>query len=150
MPAQLQRIILLFLLFIAVFLILKHFLVAESFGEYGHYRGASLQENSDQEPKYIDQEKCAECHEDIVDLHSSGLHDIVGCQICHGPGYRHIDTTLHVELKKPDTREYCGSCHQMMTGRPTTWVNQVDLKEHNTDKNCINCHNPHEPWLELE
>lgn len=150
MPLQLQRIILLFALFIILFLGLRFLIVPESFGEYGHYRGASLEENKNRVPKYIDQEECANCHEEIAELTTYGLHDIVSCQICHGPGYLHQDTTHYVEMYEPRTREFCGICHQVLSGRPNTWVNQVSMKEHNLEENCIDCHNPHEPWLELE
>jgi hypothetical protein len=27
---------------------------------------------------------------------------------------------------------------------------QVDLAEHNTGKNCVECHNPHQPWAILK
>jgi len=42
MPAQLNRILLLFIAFIGLFLLVRHFLIPESFGQYGHYRGESL------------------------------------------------------------------------------------------------------------
>ena len=150
MPLQLQRILLLFILFIVLFLIVRHFAVPESFGQYGHYRGASLQEISIKNPKYISQEECAKCHGEISELITEGLHDIVSCQICHGPGYLHQDTFNYVSMQVPRTRDYCSNCHQVLTGRPTNWVNQIDIREHYIEKNCIECHNPHEPWMELE
>lgn len=150
MPLQLQRILLLFSIFIFVFIGLRFFIVDESFGQYGHYRGASLEENGAMQPRYIDQEECTACHEETAELITTGLHDILNCQICHGPGYLHRDTTHYVDMFVPKTREFCGTCHQKISGRPTDWVNQVDLKEHKTEENCIDCHNPHEPWLELE
>jgi ribosomal protein L37AE/L43A len=151
MPVQLQRIFLVFLGFIVLFFIAKHFLTADTFGQYGHYRGASLEENKQHVAKYVDQETCADCHQEIVDLAEQGLHDIVKCQICHGPGYLHIDTTNYTELKVIDTRKYCGTCHNLHPARPADEVAQIRLTEHKEDEDkCINCHNPHEPWLDLD
>ena len=137
MPAQLQRILLVFLGFILLFLLAKNLLTPDSFGQHGHYRAAALDDNQQQEPKYVDQATCADCHQDIVDLKDEGLHMEVGCQ-------------TYTKLETPDSREFCGSCHQLMVGRPGDAVSQVDIEEHNTDDDkCIICHNPHEPWLGL-
>jgi ribosomal protein L37AE/L43A len=150
MPLQLQRILLLFAVFIFLFLLIRYFAIPDSFGQYGHYRGASLDENSMKTVKYISQEECTQCHAEIAELITDGLHDIVKCQICHGPGYLHKDTLNYVSMLKPNTREHCSICHQTLAGRPSYWINQVDIREHNIEKNCIECHNPHEPWMELE
>ena len=151
MPIQLRRIILVFSCFILLFLFLKNYLKDDSFGEFGHYRGDALYENSVQSVKYVDQATCNDCHQGIVDLVQEGLHDIVGCQICHGPGYLHIDTVEYTKLEIIDTREHCGTCHYMHPARPKNAINQIDPLDHNTDDDkCINCHNPHQPWLNLD
>ncbi len=151
MPAQLRQIILVFLGVTALFLILRSFLVDDSFGQYGHYRGDSLGEVKAQTVKYLKDESCADCHQDITDLAIEGLHDKVGCQICHGPGYLHQDTTNYVKMDVVNTRNSCGSCHSFNPTRAADAIVMVDLKDHNVDDNkCTNCHNPHQPWLNLE
>ena len=51
-PPHLKRFALAFTLFISVFLIIRHFLVPETFGQYGFYRGASLGEIEQAPVKY--------------------------------------------------------------------------------------------------
>ena len=65
MPAQLNRILLLFIAFIGLFLLVRHFLIPETFGQYGHYRGESLNDNSSIEIVFADKEDCLACHPDI-------------------------------------------------------------------------------------
>ena len=62
MPAQINRILLLFVAFIGLFLLVRHFLVPETFGQYGHYRGNSLIDNSSREMVFADKEDCFACH----------------------------------------------------------------------------------------
>ena len=45
MPPQLRRLIPMFAVFIALFLLVRHFLVPDSFGEYGFYRVTGLPKN---------------------------------------------------------------------------------------------------------
>lgn len=134
-----------------LFLIMRYFLKDDSWGQYGPYRGDSIEEVKAHPVKYVDQATCAECHQDIMDLANEGLHDLVGCQICHGPGYLHIDTTNYTKLEIVDTRKYCGNCHNFHPARGKDAIVQIDIKDHHVDDNkCTNCHNPHQPWLNLE
>ena len=68
MPAQLRRLIPLFILFIGIFLLIRHFLVPDTFGQYGHYRGNSLEENASLETVYADVEDCKACHYEVQEL----------------------------------------------------------------------------------
>lgn len=145
-PPQLKRLAVAFAIFITAFLIIRHLLVPESFGQYGHYRGASLEEVAQTPMKYAGQQACLDCHQDIEDLKQTDLHSDISCETCHGPGQKHSengDTTL---LEKPVSRESCGLCHSKNAAKKKSAVFQVDLKEHNTGKRCIDCHNPHQPW----
>jgi hypothetical protein len=45
-PPQIPRLALAFGVFITLFLVLRHFLVPETFGEYDHYRAVSLIDNA--------------------------------------------------------------------------------------------------------
>lgn len=146
MPPQIKRLLLLFAIFIGLFLLVRHFLVPESFGKFGHYRGLSLDENAAMELHYAGKESCAECHREIADKLSSDLHDVLSCETCHGPGRAHADSPDSVKVFLPKEREFCGLCHDLMPGRRTDAVHQVVLSEHNTGKYCIECHNPHAPW----
>lgn len=145
-PPQLKRLGLAFVIFIGVFLIVRHLLVPETFGQYGFYRGASLDEIAQLPVHFAGQKMCIECHQDIDELIQQDVHSTVSCETCHGPGQKHSengDTTL---LEKPVSRESCGICHSKNTARKKEAVFQVDLKEHNSGRRCIECHNPHQPW----
>jgi hypothetical protein len=145
-PPQLKRLSLAFAIFILAFLFIRHSLVPKTFGQYGFYRGASLEEIAQIPVKYAGQKACLDCHQDIEDLKQQDVHSEISCETCHGPGQKHSengDTTL---LEKPVSRESCGMCHSKNAAKQKTAVFQVNLKEHNIKKKCIDCHNPHQPW----
>ncbi len=79
MPPQIKRLALLFVLFIGLFLTLKYFLTPKSFGEFGHYRGLSIQENIAKVPDYAGQKACADCHQDVLDLKAANEHAPLSC-----------------------------------------------------------------------
>ena len=145
MPQQLKRLLVAFIIFISIFLVIRHFLVPASFGKYGHYRGDALKENAAHEIKYIDAKECANCHTDIDSLKKSGPHQNINCQTCHGPGNKHLEDPSANALAKPDSREFCGKCHAKNAARNGKNITQQDIKEHNPDSKCIECHNPHQP-----
>jgi hypothetical protein len=170
MPQQIRRLLLAFAIFIALFLVLRYLLVPKSFGEYGHYRGASLAENAAKPIHYAGTATCSRCHNDIVEEKSRGLHAGLACESCHGPAYRHVifaDTVPgsqlpdSLSLEKPSERNDCARCHDRNLARikikadtlDISMVRQVDVEEHNlinrsdsTELKCIDCHNPHDPF----
>lgn len=149
-PPQLTRLTIAFAIFISLFLLLRHILVPDTFGQYGHYRGASLLDNAAVEVHYSGHKACLECHQDIEDLKVQDVHSSINCEICHGPGQKHVLSGEAADIIKPSGREFCGSCHAKNAARPAATIAQVDLTKHNTGKNCIECHNPHQPWAMLK
>ena len=145
-PPQIPRLALVFGIFIVLFLILRNFLIPDTFGENGPYRSASLLDNEQIEIHYSGQQACFECHRDVEDLKALDVHSGVRCEACHGPGQKHNLSSLPADILKPAGREFCGSCHSLNAAKPKDAVFQVDLKEHNVDKNCTDCHNAHQPW----
>ena len=151
MPTQLNRILLLFTAFIGIFLIVRHFLVPETFGQYGHYRGDSLNDIKSGEMVYADKEDCHACHDDILEKIQNEMHASLSCLTCHGPGRTHVDDPQLGNIVKESGREFCGRCHDINAARSTDFVFQVDIKTHHTEKtNCIECHNPHQLWEGME
>ena len=146
MPPQIPRLALAFAIFISLFLVARHFLVPATFGEYGHYRAASLAENALPEIHYAGQVVCFTCHQDIQEKKSQDVHSDIHCETCHGPGEKHSITGKKEDIMKPSGREFCGKCHAMNAAKLKTTIFQVDLKQHNIGKNCTECHNPHQPW----
>lgn len=146
MPPQLKRLLPLFAFFVFLFLVLRYFLVPESFGEHGHYRYNSVEENAKKELHYAGKESCAECHEDEVEGLGSDLHASLSCETCHGPLLAHSNLEDSATVLIPKERELCGLCHSMNPTRKKKLIAQVYLNDHNIEKNCIECHNPHMPW----
>ena len=145
-PPQLTRLAPAFAIFIVLFLALRHFLLPDTFGEYGHYRGASLIDNAQREIHYSGQQSCFECHQDIEDLKAQDVHSEIRCEACHGPGQKHVLSGESADILKTTSRESCGLCHARNAAKQKSAIFQVDLKEHYIEKKCIECHNPHQPW----
>lgn len=146
MPVQLKTLLPLFAVFIILFLIARHFLIPESFGEYGHYRADSIDEIGELPIKYAGKALCIECHDIEAEKLASDAHSGLSCEVCHGPGALHVDD-FEIKLEKSGTRESCGQCHNLNPARRIEVINQVNTKEHYPERaNCIDCHNPHAVW----
>lgn len=145
-PPQLTRLAIAFAIFITLFLVLRSYLVPDTFGQYGHYRGDSLIDNSLPEINYAGQQACLECHQDIYDLKQKDVHNTIRCEVCHGPGQKHVLSAEASDILRPDSREFCGVCHEKNAAKRQTTIVQIKLSDHNTEKKCIGCHNPHQPW----
>ena len=146
MPPQLKTLLPLFAALVLLFLVVRHFLIPESFGELGHYRANSIEEVGVLPIHYVGKSVCTECHESEAELQANDSHASLSCEICHGPGSKHADD-YEVKLEKPGTRKDCGRCHHLNSARRFEAVVQVDIQEHHTEKeNCTDCHNPHAVW----
>ncbi len=146
-PPQLKHLLPAFLVFILLFLIGRRLVVPDTFYEFGHYRGASLEDNANKEPLYAGHESCRECHSEIAENKEYDVHAEVACETCHGPGLAHVQDPENIHMGKPEGREFCGLCHGLLPGGSRDFVFQVDITEHHMEKkNCTDCHNPHMPW----
>lgn len=145
MPLQLQRLLLAFAIVIGAMLVFKHFMTPDTWGEYGHYRGAALDEIADKEVKFVQMDDCAMCHDSIAEFKDQGEHARLQCELCHGPGYKHIEDETN-QLTIPEGRGLCLRCHEMNPARPKDVIKQIVDADHNADEDCITCHNPHSPW----
>jgi len=169
MPLHIKRLIIVFAVFIVLFLILQRLLKPDSFGEIGHYRTKAIEENTQAALLYAGFARCSSCHDSIRMGIAEGLHNMLACEICHGPGLKHAlyagmfigshlpDSLL---LHKPDERKDCAVCHQINPARikvlfdtvDNTLIRQINVMEHNLmskktkkERKCISCHNPHQP-----
>ena len=149
-PPHIKRLILVFALVIALFLLARHFLVPETFGKYGPYRAASMDDYSLLEIHYSGQQACFDCHQDVQDLKAQDVHSGIHCETCHGPGQKHVVSSEASDILKPTGREFCGRCHGKNAAKLQETIFQVDLAKHNVGKNCTECHNPHQPWATLK
>jgi hypothetical protein len=149
-PPQLTRLTLALAIFVSLFLILRYFLVPPTFGQFGHYRGDSLRDNADLGIHYAGEQACLECHQDVEDLKAQDVHAGIHCEICHGPGQKHVLSNEATDILKPSGRDFCGTCHQKNAARPASAIVQIEQDSHNPDNICTECHNPHQPWATLK
>jgi hypothetical protein len=146
LPPQISRLAIAFAVFITLFLVARHFLVPATFGQYGHYRGASLEDNAKPEIHFSGQKACFDCHQDIEDLKLQGPHKEIRCETCHGPGQVHVTSGEAKDIIKPSGREFCGNCHGANAAKKKETIHQVNMNTKNPGKNCTECHNSHQPW----
>jgi len=144
------------LIAVVVTLILSRSLfVPETWGEYGWYRGAAVDEHRARQVRHLGDETCAMCHEAEFDVHAEGAHASVRCELCHGP------VTLHADLEEGEkiaempvrrTRELCELCHRELAARAEGFP-QIDVRDHLAEFDvalapdaCFECHDPHSPF----
>ena len=145
--------LLLVVLFCAV--IVRHFLIPESFGREGHYRYASLTEFMAKPVVHGSRTSCAECHQKQQEAQGEGPHAPVACAGCHAPVSRHAKGKDKI-ADMPSNRSYrgCIICHQKLRARPKS-ISQIDPRAHLEevgvidtgekipDRSCLVCHDPH-------
>ncbi len=88
---------------------------------------------------------CIMCHDKIDKIKTKGMHKSVPCQSCHGEGLNHIKSPSKSNMFKPSKREFCGKCHGIGIAPKSKGIKQIDLKEHNIENKCIDCHIGHNP-----
>ena len=92
MPRHIFRVLALIVAFGVLAYGAKRFFTADSFYEYGHYRGKSVAEIAAEKPRYKGTAYCTSCHAQQVAEWSNGVHNrpdigkVVKCEVCHGPG----------------------------------------------------------------
>ncbi len=136
----------LFVLAFIVFLVVRHYIVPKSFGEYGHYRGAAIGEIAARPVHFAGHQACEACHTDVLDVKKNGKHAHVNCEACHGPLAAHANDPASVTPAKLDTAVLCVRCHSASAARPKGFP-QVEAAEHSNGLPCETCHNPHSPAM---
>jgi uncharacterized CHY-type Zn-finger protein len=137
----------LFVLAFLVFLVVRHYVVPKSFGQYGHYRGAAIGEIAAHPAKYAGHETCESCHAEVLDVKKNGKHAHVNCEACHGALEKHAEDPASVTPVLPDTAVLCARCHTASAAKPKDFP-QVDPAEHANGVPCQTCHNPHSPAID--
>ncbi|MBT3785570.1 hypothetical protein HOF92_11380 [bacterium] len=163
------RLFILLLIIGVTLLVLRNRYIPGTFGQYGTYRGASVEEIRASKKKFIGSQMCKMCHSDAWELWDSQAHKNVSCETCHGSAYKHVSMDSKVEPKlsipknadflKGNSHKLCVSCHEKNPGRPESHP-QVNVKEHldrlgmDPDSemyqnvfNCVQCHKGHKPAM---
>jgi ribosomal protein S27AE len=143
-PRNLIPLYILLILAVGGLVVGRALLIPDTFGDYGHYRAAALDENRALEIAYAGQDVCGECHYDEYELKQQSHHRTVSCEACHGPGARHVDAPDEHTPDAPRGRGYCALCHGYNPSRPTGFP-QIIPELHNPGKACMSCHDPHNP-----
>lgn len=146
------RFVLLLVASAVAFVLVRHFAVPESFGMFGHYRFDSVAEHSALTPSHGTVGACAECHDEEAEIHDTGKHGSVSCEVCHAPMSTHVEAEQQVApMRIQRSYELCGWCHQRLAARPREFP-QVVLSDHVieqgmdlTEAVCLECHNAHNP-----
>jgi hypothetical protein len=136
----------LFVLAFLIFLVVRHYIVPKSFGQYGHYRGASIGEIAARPVKFAGHETCETCHSDEAAKKSSGKHAHVNCEACHGALASHADDPSIMPVL-PDTAVLCARCHTASAAKPKGFP-RVDPASHYPGTPCNTCHQPHSPGMD--
>ena len=143
---HLVRLALVLLGVLVLFLAVRAAIVPKSFGQFGHYRGAVLEEIRARPVSFAGRETCAICHDEVVKVKSEGKHANIGCEACHGPSSAHTEDPTTNHAVKPDPATLCVRCHESDPARPK-WFPQVSSKEHSNGMSCGDCHKPHTPKI---
>jgi hypothetical protein len=142
MPPQLIRLVLLTIAIVCTYFSARYLLVPQSFGQYGHFRGAAIQEIAAREPFWSGRNTCDNCHGEIVKKLKKAEHQGLSCETCHGPAKAHVENP---EVKLPKlSYSQCVRCHEASASRPK-WLHQVTPTKHYTGQVCTECHVPHQP-----
>lgn len=91
--------------------------------------------------------ECSACHAQIERTKAVSSHALIACTTCHKAPDRHKTAPRAALPSKPETREFCGTCHAAGTtaaGVPKE-APKVDLATHGGRNRCWECHYPHLP-----
>ncbi len=130
------------------FIIVRSMIVPQSFGQYGWYRGESVNDSMNFEVEHAGSISCSEenCHKTIYSVWFNSGHKTINCETCHGPSKKHVDNVRIMPTPANDSREYCGLCHFKKVARPANFP-QIEPEIHGENLRCTYCHNPHKPWF---
>lgn len=148
MQPHLKRAVTLLIIAIIGFIVVRSFIVPESFGQYDWYRGDSVGDNMDFQVRYGGSSSCSgeNCHKTLYSIWADSRHKTVNCETCHGPSQDHVNNVRIMPEPVNDTREFCGTCHFKRVARPADFP-QIDPENHGENLRCAYCHNPHKPWF---
>ncbi len=114
-------------------------LIPPTFGQYGAYVGASVEEIRSKPVQYVGSDRCKDCHKKDWQKWERKPHQTVNCEVCHGPGAAH--SVEEVEPRPLPLRskssgkmaaqahDLCMSCHAAVPGRSQVAVPSQSLDE---------------------
>ena len=141
----------LLILLLVTVIVVRHFVVPDSFGQHGFYRYDAVDEFMALETVHGPEGVCLQCHDGSVQ--AAGAHALVQCESCHAPLATHIlDEEVTAPMAVDRTTDLCTRCHLRMPARPA-FMPVIDVREHleleAADivpvEACLECHEAHDP-----
>lgn len=132
-------------------------LVPEDFGVHGesftynYHRLGNVDEWKNFPVKYQGSDTCRECHKDKVRTHRRSPHKRVQCENCHGPAANHPDDIEFLPLNRE--RGMCLRCHADLdypASSARSYLPAIVDRHHKRGRECVTCHNPHDPREDVE
>lgn len=141
---------------VGLLLVARLFLVPDDFGVHGDsftynfYRLSNVQEWKDFPVKYQGTDSCTECHKDNVRSVRRSPHKRVQCENCHGPSGNHPGDVEFLPLNT--ARELCLRCHAYLDypNSARAELPAITDRMHKRRRECVECHNPHDPREDVE
>lgn len=148
------RIIVVFVSIIVLVMAGRMIMLPESWGKYGYYRGAYINQEASKPLVHGENSSCTDCHIEIIELKSHSSHKRLSCESCHGPVSTHAKDGKKIAdmpTRKNEAQiDLCLNCHQKTVGRPEKFP-MIDHYEHLSEQNvkkthtCDQCHTVHAP-----
>lgn len=146
------RVFLLLIVGLIVLTLGRSFFVPDTWGQYGSYRGAAIEQHWNKVPRHGGTASCAECHESEYEDVTSGVHHTLACEGCHAPLSVHVangEKIADMPIRK--SQDLCLLCHEKLDARPATQP-QILPAQHLEEEggepgpeSCFDCHEPHSP-----
>jgi hypothetical protein len=126
--------------------------VPDTWGQYGPYRAAALEQQHGKDPRHGGNAACAECHEDPLAEIADGAHASLACEGCHAPLSVHVaDGEPVAEMPVRRSAALCLQCHERLEARPAAHP-QINPAQHLEEQegeagpeSCFDCHEAHSP-----
>lgn len=146
------RVGLLLLLALIVLVLGRSLFVPDTWGQFGWYRGASVEEYRGLPARHGGDASCESCHDSEFADHAASGHSVVNCELCHAPLSAHIaDDDKIADMPVLESNELCLRCHHLLRARPADFP-QVQPRQHVIEQGgeyspdaCFDCHEPHSP-----
>ncbi len=105
--------------------------------------------------EYVGSAACSLCHPGVFAVWQETRHyPIIGCEVCHGPGSKHILTQSPQFIVINTSSRFCGGCHSRNDGTVIEAQNGfikyqqqynewLGTRHSQANISCVTCHNPH-------
>ena len=144
LPEQVVRLGIVIGTLVAIVLLARFVVLPTSFFSAKPHQAAKVEREMAKPLHYAGAGSCQKCHEEQSSAKYSGFHRNISCENCHGPSLQHALDDKSAKPRLTKERDFCLACHAYDRTRPNGFP-QIDPQEHNARKQCVRCHEPHNP-----